>query len=206
MDGLMLPRLLPSQNSRPFPLAPNRHGRHGTHPPDAPPRAPHPPTAHPQQPQEEESPISRSSRRPPPSAGSQCTSCRCEAALPVMVVLSASDFCFKNCNLHKASRVLMIPVLYQLLQGIFANRAKYFRIQIWFSSSSSQDGWTPLHLAIQSRNRDITMILLVMVQMRQEETSAAKLTSKIMVTRHLVKFWLLRLYLECSWIWLLTGL
>uniref|UniRef100_A0A0E0QXB8 Uncharacterized protein n=1 Tax=Oryza rufipogon TaxID=4529 RepID=A0A0E0QXB8_ORYRU len=93
--------------------------------------------------------------------GSQCTSCRCEAALPVMVVLSASDFCFKNCNLHKASRVLMIPVLYQLLQGIFANRAKYFRIQIWFSSSSSQDGWTPLHLAIQSRNRDITMILLV---------------------------------------------
>uniref|UniRef100_A0A0E0QXC1 Uncharacterized protein n=1 Tax=Oryza rufipogon TaxID=4529 RepID=A0A0E0QXC1_ORYRU len=92
---------------------------------------------------------------------SQCTSCRCEAALPVMVVLSASDFCFKNCNLHKASRVLMIPVLYQLLQGIFANRAKYFRIQIWFSSSSSQDGWTPLHLAIQSRNRDITMILLV---------------------------------------------
>jgi ankyrin repeat protein len=24
-----------------------------------------------------------------------------------------------------------------------------------------QDGWTPLHLAIQSRNRDITMILLV---------------------------------------------
>uniref|UniRef100_A0A0E0QXB9 Uncharacterized protein n=1 Tax=Oryza rufipogon TaxID=4529 RepID=A0A0E0QXB9_ORYRU len=70
--------------------------------------------------------------------GSQCTSCRCEAALPVMVVLSASDFCFKNCNLHKASRVLMIPVLYQLLQGIFANRAKYFRIQIWFSSSSSQ--------------------------------------------------------------------
>nr|AAP52733.2 hypothetical protein LOC_Os10g13880 [Oryza sativa Japonica Group] len=48
--------------------------------------------------------------------GSQCSSCRCEAALPVMVVLSASDFCFKNCNLHKASRVLMIPVLYQLLQ------------------------------------------------------------------------------------------
>uniref|UniRef100_A0A0D3HC31 Uncharacterized protein n=1 Tax=Oryza barthii TaxID=65489 RepID=A0A0D3HC31_9ORYZ len=195
MDGLMLPRLLPSQNSRPFPLAPNRHGRHGTHPPDAPPRAPHPPTAHPQQPQEEESPISRSSRRPPPSAGSQCTSCRCEAALPVMVVLSASDFCFKNCNLHKASRVLMIPVLYQLLQG-----------NAPMALESSKDGWTPLHLAIQSRNRDITMILLVMVQMRQEETSAAKLTSKIMVTRHLVKFWLLRLYLECSWIWLLTGL
>ncbi|BAH94793.1 Os10g0205801 [Oryza sativa Japonica Group] len=26
---------------------------------------------------------------------------------------------------------------------------------------SIRDGWTPLHLAIQSRNRDITMILLV---------------------------------------------